>query len=236
MRGNACDQKDFKKGSRGLKKGCRFSHDTETLEVIEGVGSIEEDVERAVIGPFDLRSITTKRYARIAFIVVDGVLIFDHKRDSVWLESEFSRSKSRSSSLVDVPPAASVSTNIGEGEGEEAFDSGSVQKCAPSLEEASANAATDMSAALLLKALKREIDRVSMFLEDHEMARVREVSKDVKAYVASSSMIRSRLREAQNLMAGVLAKRKKSEKKKKQKMTKTQDKKDGFARGGASGN
>jgi hypothetical protein len=242
LRGNECDQKDFKKGSRGAKKGCRLSHYTETLEVVEEVGNIEEDEEEAVIGPFDLHSLSTKRYTKIAFIAVDGVLVFDHKRDVVWLESELSASKSRSGSMVDAPPSASFPAKKEGAPGEDTPDIGDVRKCPPGAcppgaEEACAGTVTvtKTSTTLLMKALKRGISHMGVFLEDYEIVRMRAVNKEVKAYIASCSTTRTRLREGQTLRAGALAKRRKEEKKKRQKMDKKKDKKDGFARGGASG-
>ena len=205
LRGDACDQKDFKKGARGMKKGCRLSHDTETLAGLEGTGSIEEDDEQAVVGPFELSSISTKRYAKIAFIAVDNVLVFDHRREAVWLESEFAAAKSRSGSVVDAPLASSEKEGV-----EETEDV--VAKCPPTLEEGG----TSSSAMLLLKALKKEIGYVSCFLENQETARMREVCKEVKSFIASNSTIRARLRESQSLKSRVLAKRKKDEKKKKE--------------------
>jgi hypothetical protein len=268
LRTGSCENVRMAKGKK--KDMCKLGHDTECLrDVFDSknieVQSPEQSTEERIIGPFDLRVLSTKRHADIAFIGVNGELVFDHVNPQLWVDSPFNlkvkgrsdsvgdagegqgerggSSKSRSDSMVRGDDAygetaAKLSALASSSSSSSSSSSGDVEATADAPSSPSLTTAAD-STELMNKVWKLYTDRVCSFLCTHEVARAREVNRTFKVFLQSCSVCRERVKEASTVHASALSKRKKAEKKKNQKAAgvgKKNNKIDGFARGGATGN
>ena len=84
-----------KRGKKKEGKACKYGHDTECLIDVFDSSSIDlldadtETTEQCVVGPFDLRALSTKRHHNLAFIGVNGSLVYDHKYPFLWVNSKY---------------------------------------------------------------------------------------------------------------------------------------------------
>ena len=260
LRTGSCENMRMAKGKK--KDMCKLGHDTECLRDVFDSKNIdvripEQSTEERIIGPFDLRVLSTKRHVDIAFIGVNGELVFDHVNPQLWVDSPFNlKLKGRSDSVGDAGEGqggGGGSTKSRSGSivrGDDADGETAAKSSASSASSGDVEATADVSSSpslttaadsteLMNKVWKLYTDRVCSFLCTHEVARAREVNRTLKGYLQSCSVCRERVKEASTLYASAVSKRKKAEKKKNQKAAgvgKKNNKIDGFARGGATGN
>lgn len=196
------------------------------------------------MGPFDLRALSLKRHHNLAFIGVNGSLVYDHKYPLLWVNSKFNIAKSRADSITSDADSEGGSGRLrGDslGEGDVTF-----VKCAapPSGElkeegekEGEEGRGGAVVSTVLFKVLKRNFECVCSYLSSEEVATTKSICRNFRLAVQSSGYLRERLREAKAQYAATLSKKKKADKRKKTKAAGMgiKMKVDGFARGGATG-
>lgn len=237
-------------GKKGDKKkdkkerACKWGHDTECLrDVLDKVEmQAETDTEPRIVGPFDLRMISSKRHRQIAFIGVNGECVYDHLNPFLWVGSKFNIAKARAGSVtseVSEPGDDDKEEKKEEDDEEEEKLGVGIAKCpaGDGGEGGEVSGDTAVLRDLLFKVTRKCPEHLGSFLSDEEVAWAKEVSKPFKEMVNSSALLRGRIREARSAKSGILCKKKKEEKKKSKKAANVSSKAkiDGFARGGATG-
>lgn len=244
------DCSHVEKKSKKKEKACKYGHDTECLRDVFDSSSIDllhagtESTEQCVVGPFDLRALSSKRHHNLAFIGVNGSLVYDHKYPYLWVNSKYNIAKSRGDSITLDADSEGGSGRLRDdslGEGDVTF----VKCAAPpagKLKEEGENEGEEgrggaVVSMVLFKVLKRNFDCVCSYLSSEEVATTKSICRKTKEAVQTSGYLRERLREAKAQHAATLSKKKKADKKKKTKAAGmgTKMKVDGFARGGATG-
>lgn len=253
-------------GKKGDKKkdkkerSCKYGHDTECIQDVFDKASIElptEETEPRIVGPFDLRLISSKRHRHIAFIGVNGECVFDHLNPFVWVGSKYNNKARAGSVTSEVSEPGDVDNDEGGIDRDFAMDSTAegggacVEKCpagtpSPLLSQGDelecATLAQDQESItkardLLFKVTRKCYASIGSYLEDEEVAHTKEICKSFKDSVLQSLVLRTRIKEARSARAGALSKKKKAERKKSIKAANigSKAKIDGFARGGATG-